>query len=251
VLLAVAATRTLADADEPTPSTRPGIARLVAAYPGALCRGEANAVVFCDGTRMIYDDEKSKSFEEKLATPDLEDQLSIPYPRSWSPPVPPNADPGRIRVEAFFGKVYGASAAEVRSKLAPVRWLPGLGHGRVQVTTAQGIAGKLEEVSREVLRLGRATAGKVRRASGGFVWRTVAGTRRKSPHSWGIAIDVGVERASYWRWARPGPDGLLRFRNRIPLAVVEVFERHGFIWGGKWYHFDSMHFEYRPELSKP
>jgi hypothetical protein len=25
-------------------------------------------------------------------------------------------------------------------------------------------------------------------------------------------------------------------------------ERFGFIWGGKWHHFDGMHFEYRPEL---
>ena len=23
---------------------------------------------------------------------------------------------------------------------------------------------------------------------------------------------------------------------------------HGFIWGGKWYHYDTMHFEFRPEL---
>ena len=30
--------------------------------------------------------------------------------------------------------------------------------------------------------------------------------------------------------------------------VVEVFEKHGFIWGGKWYHYDTMHFEYRPEI---
>jgi len=27
-----------------------------------------------------------------------------------------------------------------------------------------------------------------------------------------------------------------------------VFERHGFIWGGRWWHYDTMHFEYRPEL---
>jgi hypothetical protein len=30
---------------------------------------------------------------------------------------------------------------------------------------------------------------------------------------------------------------------------VAVFEREGFIWGGKWYHFDPIHFEYRPELT--
>ena len=39
-----------------------------------------------------------------------------------------------------------------------------------------------------------------------------------------------------------------RARNLIPHAVVEIFERHGFIWGGKWFHYDTMHFEYRPEL---
>jgi hypothetical protein len=37
-------------------------------------------------------------------------------------------------------------------------------------------------------------------------------------------------------------------RNRIPFEVVEPFEAEGFIWGGKWYHYDTMHFEYRPEL---
>jgi len=35
---------------------------------------------------------------------------------------------------------------------------------------------------------------------------------------------------------------------RIPAAIAEVFERFGFIWGAKWYHFDTMHFEYRPDL---
>ena len=36
-----------------------------------------------------------------------------------------------------------------------------------------------------------------------------------------------------------------------PHKIVEIFERHGFIWGGKWYHYDTMHFEYRPELLPP
>ena len=29
---------------------------------------------------------------------------------------------------------------------------------------------------------------------------------------------------------------------------VGLSEKHGFIWGGKWYHYDTMHFEYRPEI---
>ncbi|MDD5211432.1 MAG: M15 family metallopeptidase, partial [Sulfuricurvum sp.] len=27
--------------------------------------------------------------------------------------------------------------------------------------------------------------------------------------------------------------------------------KYGFIWGGRWYHYDTMHFEYRPELLAP
>ncbi len=33
----------------------------------------------------------------------------------------------------------------------------------------------------------------------------------------------------------------------MPPTVL-VFERQGFVWGGKWFFFDTMHFEYRPEL---
>jgi hypothetical protein len=37
----------------------------------------------------------------------------------------------------------------------------------------------------------------------------------------------------------------------MPREIVDAFERHGFIWGGRWYHYDTMHFEYRPELLAP
>ncbi|OWL94626.1 hypothetical protein CBQ26_15135 [Deinococcus indicus] len=40
-----------------------------------------------------------------------------------------------------------------------------------------------------------------------------------------------------------------RFINAFPLKLVQVFERHGWIWGGRWYHHDTMHFKYRPELT--
>ena len=29
---------------------------------------------------------------------------------------------------------------------------------------------------------------------------------------------------------------------------IRAFEAHGFVWGGKWLFFDTIHFEYRPEL---
>jgi hypothetical protein len=30
--------------------------------------------------------------------------------------------------------------------------------------------------------------------------------------------------------------------------VVRYFEDEGFVWGGKWLMFDTIHFEYRPEI---
>lgn len=40
----------------------------------------------------------------------------------------------------------------------------------------------------------------------------------------------------------------IKYANCIPMEIVRVFEKHGFIWGGRWYHYDTMHFEYRPEF---
>jgi hypothetical protein len=61
-------------------------------------------------------------------------------------------------------------------------------------------------------------------------------------HSWGAAIDINAAYADYWLWPR-GKSG-----NAIPTEIIDIFERRGFIWGGKWSHYDTMHFEYRPEL---
>ena len=85
-------------------------------------------------------------------------------------------------------------------------------------------------------------------SAGTFNCRAVAGTNRMSAHGLGIAIDIATTHADYWYWNRPGRDGRYPHRNRIPWEIVEVFERHGFVWGGKWYHYDTMHFEYRPEI---
>jgi hypothetical protein len=61
-------------------------------------------------------------------------------------------------------------------------------------------------------------------------------------HSWGAAIDINAAHAEYWLWPRASS------ANALPPEIIDIFERHGFIWGGKWSHYDTMHFEYRPEL---
>ena len=77
--------------------------------------------------------------------------------------------------------------------------------------------------------------------------RSIAGTNRLSAHSHGIAIDL--HKGKYWRWGKTlNPMEILALQSEYPWEIVAAFEEQGFIWGGKWYHYDSMHFEYRPEL---
>src|SRR5438552_16619534 len=60
--------------------------------------------------------------------------------------------------------------------------------------------------------------------------------------SWAAAIDINAANAEYWLWPRAAP------ANALPPEIIDIFERHGFSWGGKWSHYDAMHFEYRPEI---
>ena len=82
---------------------------------------------------------------------------------------------------------------------------------------------------------------------GTYVCRHVADTGQSSMHGWGAAIDINPAFADYWLWHRVA-GGYSAYVNHIPCDVVAILERHGFIWGGRWAHFDTMHFEYRPEL---
>ncbi|MFZ2143920.1 MAG: M15 family metallopeptidase [Xanthobacteraceae bacterium] len=88
----------------------------------------------------------------------------------------------------------------------------------------------------------------LRPTQGTYNCRSIAESKRESPHSFGIAIDIAAAHSQYWLWSKPGPDGRIPYKNEIPWEIVNVFEQHGFIWGGKWYHYDTMHFEYRPEI---
>jgi hypothetical protein len=89
-------------------------------------------------------------------------------------------------------------------------------------------------------------------------WRNIADTESRSFHSYGAAIDL-IPKASvtrgletYWLWAaRNHPEWwAVPYNKRVnpPDAVINIFESYGFIWGGKWNFYDTMHFEYRPEI---
>jgi hypothetical protein len=87
-------------------------------------------------------------------------------------------------------------------------------------------------------------------------WRSIADTQSRSFHAYGAAIDLlpksrrGLE--TYWLWtAENNPRWwAVPYERRFhpPDKVIKAFEAYGFIWGGKWRFYDTMHFEYRPEI---
>jgi len=220
---------------------------LVRAYPDFLVGHDEKDVIWKDGTRMpVSDGLGDKSFEEKLRRASLLDQFSIPYPKGPMKKQPgPQEDPGRFRNAAFFDKMYGdCSKGEVQKKFTKVAWLPKSGGGSVQITSVNGVADRLRAISEELDALRPELKKFAVPTAGTFNCRTVKDTGVRSMHAWGAAIDVNTEFADYWLWSPKGSG----YRNRLPFEIVQIFEKHRFIWGGKWEHFDTMHFEYRPEL---
>jgi len=213
--------------------------KLVNSY-NAVVGCKDNHIIMKNGQKLLYDDGKAKGFKELLNHADIEDMFKYKYPKNFVWQMPKNYDPGRIRNEKFFRAIYGNSAKEVRANLTKIRWVDG---SLITVTKKEGVARALQEVVNE-LRQYPQLKKFLSPIGGTFKWRYIAGTKRLSVHSFGAAIDINVKYSAYWRWSKGKP-----FRNKIPKTVVQTFEKHGFIWGGKWNHFDSMHFEYRPEIS--
>lgn len=219
--------------------------RLVAAYPDFLASHDGSAIYWKDGVAMAVSDGRAeKGFDEKLRHASILDQLELPYPKGpQAAPPGPRDDPGRFRNTAFFDKMYGDCAkGEVAGKLVKVAWLPKSGGGSVMATSVNGVADKLRAVSAELDALAPAVKAHAFPSAGTYNCRVVQDTGTRSMHAWGAAIDLNTKYADYWLWSRGA------YRNRTPAEIVAIFEKHGFIWGGKWGHFDTMHFEYRPEL---
>ena len=222
--------------------------RLLRAYPEQLLAIEENDLVWKDGTRMKIDDGRgAKSFAQRLADPDLKDMLSMTYPAGeWSMPPKPENDPGRARNAAFFTKMYGdCTRGETAQNLVEITWLPKKSGQRLKVSKVNGVAEKLTAISKALDELPADFDVYLKPSEGTYVCRPIAGSSQPSAHGYGIAIDISTRHAHYWRWSK---GGAAAYQNKIPPGIVKIFEDNGFIWGGKWWHYDTMHFEYRPEL---
>ncbi len=213
---------------------------ILTAYSKFLNQVSGDTIFWMDGTKMVWDDKKKKSAEEQIENPDIEDMMAIEYytGEKWKAPPPEKYDPGRARNELFFKKIYGRNSKEVNANLINVKWFSSF----VTFNKINGAADSLRKVESALRKLDRGLQKYVSVTKGTFNWRNIAGTDKLSAHSFGIAIDINTDFSHYWRYGN-----LKKYQNKIPKEIIEVFERYGFIWGGKWYHYDTMHFEFRPE----
>lgn len=224
---------------------------LMMAYPEHItnveCKQNGNVyIVTQSGKRILYDDKKKKSYHAKLKNPDLQDMLEQIYPLSnIDRLMPENFDPGRMRVYTLLKEVYGGSKEQVQKNLASVK----IGYQTYSFNANNKAAESLQKVMAELIPLtNRRTDIRscVFPCNGTFNYRVIAGTNQLSAHSFGIAIDLASDKRDYWKWATR-EDGEKRLKS-YPREIVQIFEKNNFIWGGKWGHFDILHFEYRPEL---
>jgi hypothetical protein len=225
--------------------------KLIRSYPDNIIGFKNNRLYFADSTFLVYDDSnENKSLNKLVNDPDVEDQFFYDYPKGTIPVrIKRNFDPGRIRNEKMFKKIYGETESAVRKNLVEIIWCPKLVNERIKVTKINNVYKAFEKVSKE-LDTHPELKKYLNNIGGIFNWRNISGTNRLSAHSFGMTIDINTGYSDYWQWNChcTNEEVELTYKNRIPQIIVDIFERNGFIWGGKWYHYDTMHFEYRPEL---
>ena len=219
------------------------VKKLMKVYPNQIIGFKDNYLIFSDHSTLIYDDLKKKNNQELIENPDVEDQFFYNYKLGNI------NDAGRIRNEDFFKKIYGYSKQDVQKKLVEIVWCPKLVNQKIKVTTVNGIDKIVKKLS-EDLNNHTEYNNYLKNIAGTFNWRKIAGTNRLSTHSFGMTIDINTKYSNYWQWDCncKSEKSKLTYNNKIPKKLVEIFEKYGFIWGGNWQHYDTMHFEYRPEL---
>lgn len=203
-------------------------------------------IVMKSGKKFIYDDKKDKSPENKIDNPDLQDILEDRYPLDKDNKVPPKSfDPGRCRNYEFLNEVYGGSKAAIEKNLVSLKY----GYPSCQFNSHNNANVCLEAALKEIIPLTKthgAISNLLYPGCGTYNYRVIAGTGKLSPHSYGIALDLNTDKRDYWKW---GSEAAAESRlKEYPDELVTAFENNNFIWGGKWGHFDIMHFEYRPEI---
>lgn len=207
---------------------------------------EDNRVLLKDGRAFVWDDGLTKTYDEMLSNPDMNDAFTYVYPLQGKV-LESNLDTSRVRQNEFYKAIYGSSRQEVAEHIIKVPWFPQVFHN--SYVYVSGFNGVEEAFRRVMARLSDLPQAYYQFLSDqdAFYWRNIADSSNLSPHSFGIALDINTKFSRYWLWDKKERNQYQN-ENQIPMEIIHAFEAEGFVWGGRWWHYDTMHFEYRPEI---
>ncbi|MCL4218398.1 MAG: hypothetical protein KJ052_15530 [Candidatus Hydrogenedentes bacterium] len=126
---------------------------LVTTYPTYVEAGdEPGTLRWMDGTAVDFRaPEQVRPHALMLDDGTLWEQMLQAYPKGWPYAVPKaNQDPGRIRCEAFFKKIYGETERDVRHYLVAVPWPPSGPAGKLRFSRVNGAAEALARVGEDL-----------------------------------------------------------------------------------------------------
>lgn len=224
----------------------------VEGYGGLVTSADETSLILQNGTTLPYRTDTLKtSWEDKINHADLATQLVQRYDAGGSETPPPYLfDPGRLRYQPFFQALYGKDKKAIEKNLVTITWPTLKGSVKLPVNRVGGVDKKLYAIGQEISKLPKSDRIWAEGATT-YAYRVIKDTDRLSMHSFGIAIDLAPSTTQYWKDEAASETARIGYKNTMPLSIVRIFEKHGFIWGGRWYHYDTMHFEYRPELLAP
>lgn len=221
----------------------------VQGYGDLIAHANETTLILKNGTSFPYKTPAPKTtWDEKINRADLEMQLSQTYDAGGIETPPPYLfDPGRLRYQPFFQALYGKDKKEIEKNLVTIDWPTLKGSVKLPVNRVGGVDKKLLAIAHEIAKLPKSDRIWAEGATT-YAYRVIKDTDRLSMHSFGIAIDLAPAATQYWKDEAPSETAKIGYKNTMPRSIVRIFEKYGFIWGGRWYHYDTMHFEYRPEL---
>lgn len=249
---------------------------LMMAYPDHISGLEWDAEVedwrMSVGSRVLYwahgrllPKEERGTWQKWRAYIDYLYPKDIPDPEEFTPELIARLDSKALNERrskapahhiAFYDALYdGKTRRRIESHITRFDYL-----GK-RVSVHRSIVPQLKRIEKKIQDLARTNA-EVRRfvssiqSIEGYNWREIADSPSRSNHSWGIAVDIlpvnWGKKNIYWNWISYWNDKWMLIpperRWMPPMEVVEIFESEGFVWGGKWLLWDTMHFEWRPEL---
>jgi hypothetical protein len=191
---------------------------------------------------FIHPQDYPQKYIEKLTSETFKKERLVPIDYEYS----------------FFNSLYyGSTRNAIEKNIVTTNFLG------YKINVHKITVSPLKRIEKEILQLKKTDESvtaflKSLRSIFGYNWRLIGDTKRKSNHCWGTAIDIlpanWKKKKVYWMWERSLNKNWFMVPKKSrwcpPDSIVEIFEKEGFIWGGKWDLWDNMHFEYRPELLK-